>query len=348
MKIKIGSRELNLTSASILRTMDTGADEWSAIIPMPDPNIDQELYNLIKPRSLSESEAWIAGTKLGTGNKYITVPSLTNSGAGVELRCYSKTFRLIKSNPKEQKEFNQVSLLDITKEFAGPFGFSVKYGSEVESEVNEIFENEKIGAQQTVFDFLQNLARQRGILTSSDVDGNLIYLKAQTGKKSVGSIVEGEDGSIPVTSDFRATFDDTEVFQVYQAVASAPWAFDKSDPGGISKDTRINIPSFKTITTNSTVEGGAQAAVDFSRNQTLVKALTIPFDVNTWYAPNGELWRENTLVSVMSPTLFIPDGFTFLIRAVQFNLDSGGGMTANLSLVPPSLYTDEAIVEPWA
>ena len=204
----------------------------------------------------------------------------------------------------------------------------------------------RIAAQAKIVNFLQDLARQRAVLTSSDKDGNLIFLKANTDQNSVGSIIEGEDGVVPISDTFSARFDDTQVFQTYIAVNDSPFAFLLKEPQGISKDTRIKIPSFKTIVTSSLIEGAGQKAVDFARNQTVAQALSMPFEVNTWNAPNGELWAENTLVSVISPTLFVPNGFTFLIRAVQYNLD-GKGETSILSLVPPTLYTGDPIVEPW-
>jgi len=68
--------------------------------------------------------------------------------------------------------------------------------------------------------------------------------------------------------------------------------------------------------------------------------------VPSWYAPNGELWAPNTIVTVKSPTLYLDDGYNFLIREVTYDF-SASGTTANLSLVPPEAYTGEEIVEPW-
>lgn len=345
MKIQLGSRELVLNSASVLRTMDTGSDEWNCVIPWI-PGRDPELDELARPRSLAEAVVSIRGKKLITGNKYITDPSLSNKNQ-LGLGGFSKTISLIISNPKVQQEFLESSLLDISRAYTLIFGIFVK-STGVDDEVNEKFEDEKIGAQDKIFSFLQDLARQRGVLTSSDENGNLHYLKADTAQNIVGSIVEGENGAgVPATDNFSARFDDTEAFQNYIAVNDSPYAYLVKDPQGISKDSRIKVTSFKTIIINSLIKGAGQKAADFARNQALAKGLSMPFQVNSWDAPNGELWRENTLVTVTSPSLFVPNGFTFLIRAVQYNLDSKGE-SAILSLVPPSLYTGEDVEEPWA
>lgn len=345
MIIKLADREMFLLSASVLRTMDTGTDEFRCVIPEVDEKLDQELYDLVKPRSLAKAEVTVNGEKKITGHKWITAPALTNKDSAVELTGYSKTFPLTISNPKSQRAFQNSSLIAITNEFIKVFGISVTENAPSEL-LTEEFEDEKIAAQDIVFSFLQNLARQRSVLTSSDKDGNLEYLQANTSQNIVGSIVEGKDGVIPMTDDFKARFDDTKIFQTYQAVNDSPYAFLIKEPGGISKDERIKVPTFKTIVTSSLIEGAGQKAVDFARNQTIAQSLSMPFRVNGWIAPNGELWQENTLVSVESPILFVPNGFTFLIRAVQYDLGDDGEKSI-LWLVPPSLYTGEPIDEPW-
>lgn len=343
MQFLLGGEELTLTTASVLRTMDTGADEANCVVEWTEgknPDFDA----LAAPRSLADMVVSIRGQKLITGYKYITDPSLSGKGQ-LGLGGFSKTIGLIISNPPVQREFLETNLLDISNEYCKLFGIQAKSDG-VDTEVSEKFDDEKIAAQAKIFGFLQDLARQRGILTSSDENGNLLYLKANTGQSSVGSIVEGEDGIIPVTNNFSARFDDREVFQNYIAVNDSPYAYLLKEPQAISKDTRIKVASFKTIVLNSLIKGAGQKSVDFARNQSVAKGLSLPFEVNTWDDPKGNLWRENTLVSVQSPSLFVPGGFTFLIRAVQYNLDSRGE-TAILSLVPPSLYTDKAIDEPW-
>lgn len=347
MKIELGSKELNITSASIIRSMDTVGAEWSCVIPEVDQNLDQELYNLIKPRSFASAIASIDGQKLCVGNKYITSPTVTATGSGVELRGFSKTFRLSASHPKEQKEFSNLSLAEIGNALARPFGLVVKFDSSLSAEVNEKFANEKIGAQTPVYSFLQNLARQRGLLMSDDIFGNIQFLRTSATQKPVGSIVEGEDAIFPSAEQFRAVFDDTQIKQNYYSVNNNNLAFLSSKPTGVAKNSGVKIPSFKAIQLDSLVVGAGQKAVDFARNYDLAASIQMPMQVNGWHASDGNLWRENTFVSVVSKSLFIPDGFTFLIRRVQYNLDSQGGRRTILSFIPPELYAGGEIKEPW-
>ena len=70
------------------------------------------------------------------------------------------------------------------------------------------------------------------------------------------------------------------------------------------------------------------------------------FPVSSWYNKTGKSWEENTIVTVKSQTLEVPNGFDFLILAVEFAFETAGN-TAVLSLVPPQAYTEQPIVEPW-
>lgn len=352
MKIKIGNREIKTVVASLLIAMDTGADsfacvtEWTAGI---DPAFDE----IVKPRSFAEAEVSIKGEKLLTGHKYISAPNLSGKGQ-LTLEGFSKTYQLIRSNPKVKKEYGNSSLLDIAVDQCEPFGIPVGLQNvnsadlaDAETGIKQLFTSgPTIGEQQKIFDFIQNLARERGVLVSNTADGNLIFLRANVKQTPVGSIIEGPDGSIPVTGNFSARFDDTTAMKTYSAWADAQFSFEEKGPKGIATDDRISIPGFKSVVFNALVEGDGQKQVEFTRNQILAQSMSMPFQANSWEAPNGELWRDNTFVSVESPTLFVPNGFTFLIRAVQYNLDSQGE-TAILSLVPPSLYTGEDVEEPW-
>jgi len=102
-----------------------------------------------------------------------------------------------------------------------------------------------------------------------------------------------------------------------------------------------------TFSANDTEEGDIKTAADFKRNKKILEALSIPLPVSTWYAPDGELWRENTIITVVSKTLFLEKGFDFLIRKVEFDY-SDQGTTAVLTVVPPSALTRGELIDPWS
>ena len=107
----------------------------------------------------------------------------------------------------------------------------------------------------------------------------------------------------------------------------------------VSRHLNINVAESDDEDMVSTAEREAERAT--------IDALTIPWPVSSWYsdANNTKLWTPNTMVSVISPTLSIPDGFDFLIRSVEYEY-SDDGTRAKLGLVPPQIYTGEPL-EIW-
>lgn len=101
-----------------------------------------------------------------------------------------------------------------------------------------------------------------------------------------------------------------------------------------------------TLTANEATSGDIEAAARWARNKTLADALAFKLKVEGWYNPAGGPWRENTLVTVVSPSMFLPDGFDFLINRVEYILDNSG-ISTSLNLVPPTVYTQGEIEEPW-
>jgi prophage tail gpP-like protein len=163
MKITIGNRELTHISASIMLTMDTGADGFECTIPWL-PGEDPELDELIKPRTFTKAEASIDGKVLVRGLLFIRTPNLSNDGSTLDLQFFSPTKHIIDSQAKPPYEFQEKSLLTIATELGRPYGIRALAADDGES--SEPFDRVVIGPTETIFEFLQNLARQPGCLNN--------------------------------------------------------------------------------------------------------------------------------------------------------------------------------------
>ena len=137
-------------------------------------------------------------------------------------------------------------------------------------------------------------------------------------------------------------FDGRQRFNITRIIGTSP----SGNSSGQAQDKRIPRSRFQTIRADEIISGEADEVARWMRSKQLVKALTMPFPVSSWFDPSGKLWRENTIVTVVSPTIRIPQGFDFLIRSVEYIQDSTG-QTAVLNLIPPQAYTGEEIIDPW-
>lgn len=355
MKIILGTQELKITAGSVTRRVDTGADGWECTIPWAMGN-DPKLDELIIPRTFTDSEVYIDDNLVMRGQLFKRQTKVTSEGSTAHLNGFSKTKHLIDSNAKPPYERKDLSLLGWGKIFSVHYGIEAlsedPAAQEIVEDINsaeEIFGGGvKIKDSQKIFEFLNNLARQRGLLVTNTIDDDLLFLKPLVTSPSVGSITEGDlrnTDDLPTGVKFEATWDDSKVFAMYRSVieASVNWIVDSV---GIAVNSNIRVPRFKHVPANDQTVGGVQKAADWAKNYDLAQSLQIIFPVIGWTAPNGEIWKPNTIVTLTSPTSFLPHGYNLYIRGVTYILEENK-KTAVLDLVPPEFYTLDDIVEPW-
>lgn len=331
--ILLDGLEVKSDGTKIIRTMDTAADGWSAVIPW-SPGADPELDKRLLPYSYTPAAVYIGGKLKISGLVYIIRPGKTSDGIVKNIQGFSFTADLIDSTLKPPYEKNNVTLRQRAEELVKPFGIDVIFNDDPGGAFNRVTAKEG----DTVFGHLASLASQRSLLISSTVDGNLSFTKAASGRP-VATLEEDMQGA----QSFEAAFDGRKRFNVYRAVGQSP----SGSKVGIAKDSKVPRSRFLTFHANETIDGDIEQAAKWQRSKQLASALTIPFPVSSWFSSEGVLWEENTLVEVVSPTLSIANGFTFLIKSVEYN-DSVSGKTAILGLVPPQVYSGEDLIDPWS
>jgi len=336
--IIINDQEIPVMSGRAFRAADTAATGWTAVVAF-DPE-DRDLVAILKPFSYLSGKCYLGGELLIDGILYTVGPVLEKSRTAV-LEGWSRTVDIIDSTAKSPYEAKNITLEARARALVEPLGIKVIF--DVDSD--EIFKRVTIGKTETIFAHLAKLASQRGVLITSTELGELKFTLAATGKP-IGVIEE----AFPPGQKYEARYDGRKRFNSYKAIAQSPGrkAVRKSrSKFQIAKDD--NVPKSRTIafTTDETTEGGMQRAAEWKRSKQVAESLTIPFPVSSWYGPDGKLWKENTLVTAKSPTIYTPEGFDFLIRSVEY-IFSEKGTSAVLNLVPPQVYTGEKLDEPWA
>lgn len=337
LKLEIKGREILITDGTIVKTMDTGADAFTCIMPWTigkDPFIDE----VTAPFSYSDARLFVNDEIFAEMILYDVQHTTNAEGTVKELAFYSKTADMLDSSVRFPFEQNNITLLDRCIKQAEQFNIDVI----VDDGVNIGGRFTRVTAEPTdmCFESLTTLSAQRGLLLSCTKEGNLLITKAKPDSPTVGTI---EENISPLASQYSMSFNGRDRFTRYEAHV-------QSARGGIIKqraeDQRVNRNRFYTFRADDGLPGEGKNAAIWRRNKSTADSLSIDFPVNSWRAPNGSIWQPNTTVTVKSQTMNIEKGFTFLITQVQYTY-SNGGNTANLKLVPPSLYGDGEIVEPW-
>lgn len=333
MTIVIDGLEIKSMNSRVVRTMDTAADAWSASLEW-EPGVNLDIDKRVRPYAYPPASVYIGGKLMVNGILYVSETDLTGSKSIKRLEGFSFTIDLVDSTLKPPYEKNNVTLKQRAEEIVRPFGIDVVFDIEEGGAFDRVTADENDSPVQ----HLAGLASQRSALVSSTVNGDFLIHRTATGGP-VDTLEEGKPGAL----GFKARFDGRKRFNVYRAIGDSP----SGNKVGLAKDNAVPRSRFLTFQANETISGDIDKAAEWRRSKQLADALTIPFPVDSWFSSDGKLWRENTKVTVVSPSIHVPDGFDFLIRSVEY-IDDVAGKTAILNLVPPQVYTGEELKEPWS
>jgi prophage tail gpP-like protein len=333
--VVLEGREIPVTSGSLFLSMNMASDTWSASVPWA-PGEDKKLDQLLLPFKYPKSEIYLGGELQNVGGLYQVSPSLTAKASIKNLVGFSSTIDLVDSTVNPPYEKNNQTLEQIAADTIAGTGMEAVFTADT----GGAFDRATANPDETKFAYLARLAAQRGLIVSNTIQGNPLFQVAKTSGKSVGTLEEGG----PFVLSWSASYDGRQLFRTYQALGQTP--------GGESQTGEAideNVPGSRntTFTANETTEGNIKKAAEWQRSRRYASALTIPIPVAGWYAPNGQLWRSNTLITIISPTLDIPNGFTLIIESVEFTFSTTGN-TATLNTVPPETYTKDPIPYIWS
>jgi prophage tail gpP-like protein len=328
----IETQEIPIKAGRVLRSIDTGADGFTATTVW-NPN-DTERAETFRPYGYQESAVYLGGELSVRGYLYVVNPIINVRERVIQFEGWSYTADAIDSTIKPPYERSKVTLEERAKELLEPLGINVIF----DVDEDEKFKRVTAEKQDTIFSHLASLAKQRGILFSSTPDGKALFTRAAAGGP-VGSILE----EFPPFQDASIKFDGRERFNVYKAVGQSP---KKNSKWAVANDDAVPKSRFMTFSADEGTQADLEKAAQWQRSKQLANALSIRIPVNSWYAPDGTLWKPNTTVTLISESMFCPFGFDFLIREVEYIFEEAG-TTAMLGLVPPQVYTGEELEEPW-
>ena len=342
--IIVDGLEIPVVDGKAFRAIDTAADGFSATIPWDPTRKGEkaaELVSKLKPYGYKPCKCYLGGELMMSGRLYAVSPSIGPAGVTLNLEGWSYTADLIDSTVRPPYEAKGVTLEQRAKDMIEGFGIELDF----RLDSDEAFPKITIQPTETIFNHLLELARQRKALITSDVRGQLVITQANVDGSSVFTL---EEGRRPM-SQATIRFDGRARFNSYTAISQAPRKKGKngSAPTATAKDNVVPAVRMFRFQSNDTSDTEITDAANWERSRRVADSLKNSLPVDGWQIPGtNELWRENTIVTLKSPSLFVPDGYDFLIRSVEYTF-SDKGAVADLELVPPQAFTGEEVKEPW-
>ena len=241
---------------------------------------------------------------------------------------------------KYPPEYSGKKLDEIAKDALAPFGLKVVTETDTGSPFNEV----GCDIEKTILSFLVDLAKQRGVLVTNTAQGDLLLWKAKN-KKPVAVFKEGEYPLISCAANFDA-----------QKMYSHITGYTKTKNEKMSeKYTYVyrylankGILRPHSFVIDDAEETDLKNSVLSYAGRMFADAVSYTLSVAGHGDSFGNIYKKNTIVSVLAPGSMIFRETLFLVKTVRITRDNLDSDVTTLEVVLPGSYSGEIPeVMPW-
>jgi prophage tail gpP-like protein len=239
--------------------------------------------------------------------------------------------------------FDKMNFIQVAAHLLAPTGVGYRIVGELDNTPFEKLANEP---GEPIGDFLEKIARPRGIIVGADEKGNFLFIGPHE-SPAANRLTEGENilkcnviFTIENTrSDIRVRGQTAASDQQYGSAASEQ---ESVVPGTPMQYSPILVPAEQPVWNQSEI---VQRALN-ERIWSIYTILRATVVVYGWLKPNGALWRAGEKVIVYSPMAMLKD-VPMKIQNVTYTQDSKDGTLTTLELVQPELLRDRMNLNPF-
>lgn len=198
---------------------------------------------------------------------------------------------------------------------------------------------------QNAFEFIENLARKRQVILTSNADGNIVIVSTPGASRGeVLQHIKGKNSNNILSASFSD--DITGRFNRYEAISSLN--------GLTSFVNTIALVNQKGVFVDPDIRAGRQLVLVTEQSSTnndglnraeweqrIRKARSGVYGATVYgftSVKTGNRWDVNTIVAVTDDFIFSGESKLLLVNSVRFNLGLEDGSTTTLSLVDRNSY----------
>lgn len=317
-------------SVSVRRSLEHLAGSFELELMMPG----QSLPDSITPGLPLKLQ--INGVTVITGYLDTVKHKITATSNKITITGRDKTGDLVDCSAVfKGSQWHNRTLEQIAGDLCKPFGIRVIWQVS-DATAAKPFATFTLQLSETVSDALTRAARHRGVLVTSNADGDLVFTQAgnqQTDTLELGKNLLDAD----FTDDWRNRYSEYLVKghgggggHRGEAKAAALLAA----PKGQTADKAVTRYRPKVILADHkiTADGARQRAIREER-RAIARSERFVATAKGWFRENGALWDVNMLTRVVAPRVNV-DMRDLLICQVEFTLNAKEGEVTRLTLAP--------------
>lgn len=266
-----------------------------------------------------------------TGYVDDALPSYNSNQHTISVSGRSKAADLVDCGHPGKQWTQPRTLYQLALELAGDFGIPVR----ADTDVGAPFQRPAIEAGQTRYEFLEKLARQRGVRLVSDVDGTLVITRTSSlvlpDALELGKNIRAASGRFSMRDRFN------EVIVVGQTAGTDTWngTAAQSNQGSATDASVRQSRRHYMVAENAADAAACRRRAEWQRNTNYGNGEALTYTVSGW-RHSGGLWLPNRRVPVTDKWMRL-DRLELLISSVQYVLDEEGRST-ELQVMPPEAF----------
>ena len=315
-------------------------------LTVPFDHKNEEFKALYKPFTFKECIVKIEGGVKFKGTIINISPTVTAKNRDLNITAYAKCRVLndcdVPASNLDKKSFRDTYIKTIASELSEIYGIKTVFAEGVES--SDKIKYVAIEAQESILRFLTDVAKQSGLLITSNENGDLYFHKESEKVQAVAYFEQGEAPLLKVNSTFSGQNYYSDVSIIRSSVIIS---------GGGTVKTATNpfltdVFRSKTYRRPDVKVGSEEAAAKNQLGKMFANAASYEIVISTWHDSNGDLFKPNTFIDLKAPDAMVYEKYTFLVRTVILERTEKGQI-AILRLALPGTYNNNMGSElPWA
>jgi prophage tail gpP-like protein len=297
---------------------------------------NREFRETFRPFTFKPLKVLLDGDTLFTGTMVGIFPEVDAESSSIHVTGYAFPAVLDDCNLpgfEDPPEFKKLTLRDIADQLTASFGIQVDF----RGDAGKPFERVKLDAEQTLLDFLVELAQQRSLVFSSTPGGDLLCWKSVPLGSPVAHFQEGEQPLTGIEASFSPQDYFSEITGRGRSRKKKAGKHTEKNPWlPVLRPHNFSVPDADPADVPEATRG------KLGRMFASVASWTTDF-MPGWRDPQGDLWQPNTTSTVLAPRAMIYRKSELLHRSVKLRQSAAdsGDESASLGFVLPGAFTGE-------
>lgn len=266
----------------------------------------------------------LAGEKFIDGEIMVRQAVLNATAHAVQLQGMSRSANLNKGSFEGGTgQFKEFTFPQIANSICGRQKPPIKFiAKDPPPGWDKPFRDTQVYHGESDFQFLERLARMRGIVLTTDKDGNLVGGSIKGGGKGAATLTEGKNivsitavmQNASLTSKIKVTGQQKGGDNILEKDAAHVSAT-AENPAATDGKTKV-IVAEQPITKQD-----AKLRADMEMARSIAESVQVQIVVQGWLKPGGGLWDVGEMVTVVAPSVFPNEGgrVALYIQALTFS-----------------------------